>query len=98
MTIARVMPSKIPQSRAGVCTVPFEIKKRLLIVHSVNSSRQFRNRLSKVPAAIDSRFAKMLLRKFVDLICGDRASGRLRLVLATVSVTPVSDLETRVNG
>ena len=49
-------------------------KKEITDRASVSSSRQFRNRLSKVPAAIDSRFARMLFRKFVDLMCGDRAS------------------------
>ena len=83
-----VMPSRMPQSSAGVWRVPPKMKKRLLIVHSVSSSFQFKNRLSKVPAAIDSRLARILFRKLVDLICGDSASGRLRLVLAMVRATP----------
>ena len=66
-----VMPSRMPQSTAGVWRVVPEMKKRLLTVHSVSSSFQFRKRLSKVPAAIDSRFARMLLRKLVDLMCGE---------------------------
>ena len=74
----RVIPSRMPHSSAGVHSVFCVKKKRLLTVHSANSSRQFNKMLSNVPAAMASRLARILFRKLVALIWGDSASGKFR--------------------
>ena len=64
----RVIPSNRPHASAGVQSRPARTKKRLLTVHSVRCDSQLRRMLSKAPAAMASRLARILFKKFVALI------------------------------
>ncbi len=87
--MSRVIPSNRPHASAGVQSRPAREKKRLLTVHSVRCDSQLSRMLSKAPAAIASRLARILFKKLVALIWGERALGRFLLVRATIRFTPV---------